>query len=241
MYFFCCHCSGFSAAAGWVDTVKKFGCRKLHLDEILSPAIRLAEDGYPVEPITAHNWARGEALLKSASSNGSELLLNGQAPKEGEIMRMPELAETMRTLARLGKKGFYRGRIAQAIVHVLEKRGGVLSLEDLAEHRNTTDTPIHVNYRGVDVYEMPPNGQGITTLLALNIMEGFKLDGLAHNSAPHLHLVIESLRLAFADTRYYVADPEFVTDIPVKGMLSKEYAETRRALINPKRAATNIV
>jgi len=114
-----------------------------------------------------------------------------------------------------------------------------MTMEDLKEHVNTQDQVISTNYRGVDVYEMPPNGQGITALLALNILEGFDLASLEHNSAQHLHYVIESLRLAFADTRYFVADPEFVS-IPVQGLLSKEYATSRRRLINPNTAIPNI-
>ncbi|OXA58616.1 putative gamma-glutamyltransferase YwrD [Folsomia candida] len=227
------------AAATWVDTIELFGSGNLTMAQILEPAIALAEDGYPVGQVTAYYWQRSEQLLRNASPNGGEMLLNGIAPKEGEIMRMPYLAETFRTLAANGKAGYYEGRIAQAIVDVVNELGGVMTLADLSSHFNTQDVPISVSYRGVDVYEMPPSGQGITALLALNILEGFFLNGLTHNSAQHLHLVIESLRIAFADTRFYVADPEFVS-VPVDGMLSKTYADQRRGLISPESAAVNI-
>lgn len=168
------------------------------------------------------------------------MLLNGVAPREGEIMKMPFLAETFRELGANKKTGFYQGRIAQAIVDVIQENGGHMSLRDLESHVNTQDEPVHVNYRGVDVYEMPPNGQGITALLALNILEGFTLEGMQHNSPEHLHVVIESLRLAFADSRFHVADPAF-DSVPVTGLLSKNYATERRKLINLQRAATDIV
>lgn len=178
-------------------------------------------------------------MLQNAS-NGSEMLLNGVAPKEGEIMKMPFLAETFRELGTNKKTGFYQGRIAQAIVDVIRENGGMMSLQDLESHDSSADEPVHVNYRGVDVYEMPPNGQGITALLALNILEGFNLEGMQHNSSEHLHIVIECLRLAFADARFYIADPAFET-VPVAGLLSKDYAAERRRLINLSRAATNFV
>ncbi|KAJ6649889.1 Glutathione hydrolase-like YwrD proenzyme [Pseudolycoriella hygida] len=225
------------AAAAWVDAVELFGSQKLTLGEILAPATRMAEEGFPVAPVCAYYWGRSERLLQNAS-NGNEMLLNGYAPKEGEIMKMPFLAETFRELAANKKNGFYQGRIAQAIVDVIQENGGHMTLSDLQNHVSTQDEPVHVNYRGVDVYEMPPNGQGITALLALNILEGFNLDGMRHNSPEHLHIIIESLRLAFADARFYIADPAFES-VPVAGLLSKEYAAERRSLINLQRAANN--
>lgn len=226
--------------AGWVDTVEQFGSGNLSLSQILDPAINLAEKGYPVNVVTAHSWKKAEANLQSASANGGEMLLNGFAPGEGQIMKMPFLAQTFREIGTKGKAGFYEGKIAESIVEVVRERGGVLAAEDLKAHTNTFDEPIHVNYRGVDVYEIPPNGQGITALLALNILEGFDISSLEHNSSQHLHYVIESLRFAFADTRHYVADPTFVP-VPVEGLISKAYAAQRRALINPTQAATTIV
>lgn len=224
-----------------MDTVNLYGSGNLTLSQILEPAISLAENGYPVGQVTSHYWARSEALLQNASPNGNEMLRNGVAPKEGEIMTMPFLAETFRVLGTQGKIGFYGGgRISQAIVDVIALTGGIMTLRDLTDHFNTQDEPIHVNYRGVDVYEIPPNGQGITALIALNILEGFDVSKLEHNSVEHIHLVIESLRLAFADTRFFVADPQFQT-VPVEGLISKEYAAQRRALIDLQSAAADFV
>ncbi|KAG4072409.1 hypothetical protein HA402_004341 [Bradysia odoriphaga] len=223
------------AAAAWVDTVEQFGSGNLTLSEVLAPATKMAEEGFPVAQVCAYYWGRSESILQNAT-NGTEMLLNGLAPREGEIMKMPFLAETFRELGTNNKSGFYQGRIAQAIVDVINENGGVMSLADLETHVSTQDEPVHVNYRGVDVYEMPPNGQGITALLALNILEGFNLQGMQHNSPEHLHIVIESLRLAFADARFYIADPAFES-VPVAGLLSKDYATERRGLISLQRAA----
>jgi gamma-glutamyltranspeptidase/glutathione hydrolase len=153
----------------------------------------------------------------------------------GEIFRNPGLARTFETIAREGASAFYQGEIAEAIVGVIKEAGGVLSAQDLASHISTWEQPISVDYRGYRVYECPPNGQGITALIALNILEGFDLGALGSLSTERLHLVIEALRLAFADSRWYVADPKFA-HIPMKELLSKEYAESRRKLIDPKHA-----
>jgi gamma-glutamyltranspeptidase/glutathione hydrolase len=221
------------ACAGWFDLIEKHG--SLSMSEILAPAIRLASEGFPVAPITSRSWAFGaERQLKSAL-NGVELTIDGRAPKAGEIFRNPGLARTFETIAREGASAFYQGQIAEAIVGVIQEAGGVLSAEDLASHVSTWEQPISVDYCGYRVYECPPNGQGITALIALNILEGFELGALASLSTERLHLVIEALRLAFADSRWYVADPKF-SHIPVKELLSKEYAAARRKLIDPKRA-----
>ncbi len=224
------------ACAGWFDLIARHGSRPM--SEILAPAIRLAEEGFPVAPITAYFWQRGaERQLKSAL-NGHELTLNGRGPKAGEIFRNPGLARTFRRIAEEGPRVFYEGEIARAIAEVVQQAGGCLSEEDLASHTSSWENPISVTYRGLRVYECPPNGQGLTALLALNLLEGFDLSSFASLSTPRLHLVIEALRLAFADSRWYVADPAF-TEIPLKALLSKEYAATRRSLINPQRATLN--
>jgi gamma-glutamyltranspeptidase / glutathione hydrolase len=160
----------------------------------------MAEDGFPVAPVSASAWASGYAQLRN-SANGDEMLLDGRPPLAGQILQLPTLANTFRELASKGKAGFYEGRVAQAIVDVVTQLGGVMSLEDLKNHISTFEDPIHVNYRGVDVYEIPPNGQGITALMALNFLKGFDVSGLKYHSKEHLHLLIESLRFAFADAR----------------------------------------
>ncbi|MHA2357262.1 MAG: gamma-glutamyltransferase [Candidatus Heimdallarchaeaceae archaeon] len=225
------------AAAGWVDTVERFG--SLPLKEILQPAIELAESGFPVAPLTARSWKRSEQLLKKGPY-GDEMLLNGKAPEEGEIMKNPTLAQTFRELAEHGKKGFYEGRIAEATIELIQEFGGVMSLDDLKNHENTFDQPISTDYRGVEVYEIPPNGQGITALIALNILEEHDIADMQHSSVEHLHLMIESMRIAFADTRWYVADPD-VVHVPIKELISKEYASERRKLIDFNKATLDVI
>lgn len=153
--------SPYRAAAGWVDTIEQFGSKKLTLAQILQPAIDLAIEGFPVGQICAEGWKVHYHSLLTASPNGAELLDENQLPpKEGQIFKNPNLARTFQDLASNGKAGFYSGRVAKAIVDVMKTVGGFVTEEDLATHENTMDIPIHVNYHGVDVYEIPPNGQG---------------------------------------------------------------------------------
>ncbi len=224
------------ACAGWCDLVARHGT--LAMAEVLAPAIRLAEEGAPIAPLTSYFWQRGVERQLRTAPNGLELTLDGRAPAAGEVFRNPGLARTLRAVAEGGKAAFYQGEIARAIVDVLTQAGGLMRLDDLAEHTSTWETPISVTYRGVRVFECPPNGQGITALMALNILEGFDLASLPPLSVQRLHLEIEALRLAFADARWYVADPSLV-DIPLDGLLSKDYAAARRALIDPARATIN--
>jgi gamma-glutamyltranspeptidase / glutathione hydrolase len=221
------------ACAGWFDLIEKHG--SLSMVEILSPAIRLAEEGFPVAPITAYSWQRGvERQLKSAP-NGIELTINGRGPNAGEIFHNPGLARTFKKIAEGGKSAYYQGEIAEAIVKVIKESGGCMSAEDLASHVSTWEEPLSVTYRGYRVFECPPNGQGITALIALNILEDFDLAALKSLSTDRMHLLIEALRLAFADARWYVADPAF-SNIPIEELLSKNYADERRKLIDLKHA-----
>ncbi|MCB9135189.1 MAG: gamma-glutamyltransferase family protein [Anaerolineales bacterium] len=226
------------ACAGWCDLVARHG--RLPLADVLAPAIRLAEEGFPVAPITAHYWARGAERQLAHAPNGHELTLDGRAPRAGEIFRNPGLARTFRLIAEGGKDAYYRGPIAEAIVRVLRDAGGVMSLDDLATHTSTWDTPISTTYRGYRIWECPPNGQGLAALLALNLLEGFDLTEHAPLSTQRFHLMIEAMRLAFADTRWYVADPKF-NPAPLEDLLSKTYAAERRALIHPTRATLDQV
>ena len=221
------------ACAGWCDLIEKHG--SLSMGEILAPAIRLADEGFPVAPLTSYFWARGADRQLKSALNGHELTIDGRAPKAGEIFRNPGLAKTLSVVARENNRGFYQGQIAESIVSVIKEAGGCLSEDDLASHVSTWESPISVDYRGLRVYECPPNGQGITALIALNILEGFDLASLESLSTEKMHLMIEALRLAFADARWYVADPAF-SKIPVDELLSKEYANERRKLIDRKRA-----
>ena len=221
------------ACAGWFDLIEKHGTKSM--SEILAPAIRLAEEGFPVAPLTSYFWQRGaERQLKSAL-NGIELTMDGHAPQAGEIFKNPGLAHTFKRIAEGGKQAFYQGEIGEALANVIQQAGGCLTTEDLAEHVSTWEKPISVTYHGYRVYECPPNGQGITALMALNLLGGFDLSSLDLISADRLHLEIEALRLAFVDARWYVSDPKF-SNIPVEQLLSKEYANERRKLIDPRRA-----
>ncbi|KLO13562.1 hypothetical protein SCHPADRAFT_940231 [Schizopora paradoxa] len=210
------------AAAAWVNTVEKLGSGKLSVAEVLAPAIRLAEEGVAVSEIHGYAWMCSENLRKHASPNGDAMLLNGHAPKPG--------------------------RIAQAIVDLIQSKGGVMELDDLAKHETSFVEPIKYTYGGeVTVYECPPNGQGITALLALGILDNIQeqqiskpLLEMEHNSAEYLHLLVESLRLAFADSQYYVADPE-VQHVPVKQLLSKEYLSKRAKLFDPKKTNPEVI
>ncbi len=220
------------ACAGWCDLIERYG--RLPLRESLAPAIRLAEDGFPVAPLTAHYWRQAESLL-AAAPGGQAMTIGGRAPRAGEIFRNPGLARTLRAVAEGGREAFYQGSIAESITQAVQAAGGVLSRDDLAEHRSTWDEPISTTYRGWRVWECPPNGQGLTALLALNILEGFDLARLDPLGDERWHLIIEALRLAFADTRWHIADPS-VVNVPTAGLLSKAYAAERRAIINPRQA-----
>ncbi len=221
------------ACAGWCDLIEKHGTKSMA--EILAPAIKLAEEGFPVAPITSHFWQRGAGRQLASAPNGIELTIDGRGPHAGEIFKNPGLARTFKKVAEGGKKIFYQGEIAGAIAKVIKQAGGCLTIDDLAAHVSTWETPSSITYRGYRVYECPPNGQGITALIALNLLEGFDLSKLDALSLDRLHLEIESMRLAFADARWYVSDPKF-SNIPIAGLLSKEYANERRKLIDPRRA-----
>lgn len=225
------------APAAWCDLIERFG--QLPLSTTLAPAIKLAEEGFPVAPITAHYWNLAAGRQLKTAVNGRELTLDGRSPQPGEIWRNPGLARTLRLLAEGGKAAYYTGPIAEAIVAVLREAGGCMALDDLATHTSTWAEPISTTYRGLRVYECPPNGQGLAALLALNILEGFELFAMPALSPNRLHLEIEAMRLAFADARRFVADPA-IHPAPLAGLLSKEYAAARRDQIDPRRALPHV-
>ncbi|KAF7320145.1 Gamma-glutamyltranspeptidase [Mycena kentingensis (nom. inval.)] len=236
------------AAAAWVDTVEKLGGGNLSVADVLAPAIRLAEEGVPVSEIHGLSWKRSENLLKTASPNGEEMLLDGKAPRIGQIFKFPNLAQTFREVATKGKDGFYKGRVAEAIIKLIQSKGGVMELEDLAAHSTTFVEPIKYTYANeVTLYECPPNGQGLTALIALGILESLQELGIVkpllemeHNSAEYLHILIEAMRLAFADTQWYVADPD-MEHVPVEELLSKKYLDSRAKLIDPLKTNPKVV
>lgn len=224
------------ACAGWFDLIERFG--NLSMEKILSPAIRLATEGFPVAPITAYFWQRGAQNQLTKAAGGHELTIGGRGPSAGEMFRNPGLAKTFTYIAESGKAGFYQGKISEAIAQVVQSSGGCLTLEDLAAHESTWEEPIFTSYQGVNIWECPPNGQGLTALLALNILESFNIAKLQPMSAKRLHLMIEALRLAFADTRWFIADPKF-SSVPVTELLSKAYAQERSKKINPNQAVVD--
>ncbi len=221
------------ACAGWCNLIEQHGTRSLR--EILAPAIQLAEAGFPVAPMTSYFWERGAQRQLKAAANGAEMTIDGRGPRPGEIFKNPGLARTLKKVAEGGKRAFYQGEIAEAIVEVIKQSGGCMTTADLADHTSSWDTPISVTYRGHRVFECPPNGQGLTALIALNLLEGFDLARLDPISADRLHLQIEALRLAFLDSRWYVADPT-ISSIPLEQLLSKAYSDERRKLIDPHQA-----
>lgn len=221
------------ACAAWCDLADRHG--RLPLADDLAPAIELAERGFPVAPITAHFWALGARGQLSTALGGRELTLGGRAPQPGELFRNPGLARTLRTVAERGLQGFYRGEIASAIAQAVQTSGGVLDQADLAAHHSSWEPPISTDYRGVRIWECGPNGQGLAALLALNLLSGFDLAAMPALGVDRLHLMLEALRLAFADARWFVADPEF-NPPPLERLLSDEYAAARRAQIDPARA-----
>lgn len=218
---------------GWVTLLEKYGTMKL--SDVLSPAIECAENGFPVMEKTAEDWNAEVPKLKQTPAAAANYLIDGRAPGPGEVFRQPKLARTLRTLARGGRDAFYKGEIAKAIVDYCEKNGGFISLADLAAQKSDWVEPISTTYRGYTVYEIPPNGQGLTALLTLNILEGFDLAALSKDPVRYYHTLIEATKLAFADRNRYIADPAFAK-VPVDELLSKDYAARRRALINPNKA-----
>ncbi|KAG6911983.1 hypothetical protein DXG01_000231 [Tephrocybe rancida] len=237
-------CAG--AAAAWVDTVSKFGSGQLSVADVLEPAIRLAEEGVPVSELHSHAWQRSEKLIKNASPNGDEMLLNGKAPLPGQVVKLPNLAQTFRDLAIKGKDGFYKGRVAQAIVDVIQSRGGVMELEDLAKHATDFVEPISYTYGDVTL-ALQTDKASLTALMALGVLESLQEQGISrplsemeHNSPEYLHTIIEALRLAFSDTEWYVTDPE-VEHVPVAQLLSKAYLAERAKLFDPTKTNPKVI
>ncbi len=221
------------AVDGWLSLVERFG--RLKMDRILAPAIEYADQGFPVSEIIANEWLAQAAKLARDPWAAKTYLPGGKPPSQGDIASNKNLAATFRLIAAGGRKEFYEGGIAAKIVASVQARGGVLGAIDLAEHRSEWVKPIGVNYKGLDFYELPPNGQGVVALEMLNILEGYDLKSWGHNSAEYLHHLVEAKKLAFADRDYFITDPDFAP-IPLERLLSKTYAAERRKLISPDRA-----
>src|SRR6266849_4215212 len=222
------------AVDGWFEALGRFGT--LPVESILAPAIEYAENGVPVTAKLSGWLTRAELLLKRWDSSANIFLADKRPPRSGELLRQPQLARTYRTLAKEGRDAFYKGPLARSITDYVQRSGGVLSMEDMQQHHSDWVEPISTNYRGYDVYEFPPNTQGIAALEMLNIIEGYDLKSLGHQTAPYLHILLEAKKLAFADRDSYVSDPDFV-NVPVDQLLSKSYAEHQRQRIDLKKAS----
>src|SRR5580765_7009551 len=221
----------------WSELHKKFG--KLKLSDDLAPAVKYAEEGFPVTELIAYYWSLSPRLYKGLPGDFLEnytLDGKGRTPAKGDIFKNPALAKTLRLIGEKGREAFYKGEIADKIDKFMRENGGFLRKADFEKHTSTWVDPVSTNYRGYDVFELPPNGQGIATLQILNILEGFDLKSMGRNSAETLHAMIEAKKIAWADRAKFYADPEFAK-IPLAGLLSKEYAGERRKLIDPGHAA----
>lgn len=222
---------------GWFELHKKFG--NLSMQDILQPAINYAKNGFPVTELIAYYW-QGNARYLQRFPNFKEIFMpGGRTPQKGEIFKNPYLAETLSELASQGRNYFYKGEIARTIDKFIREQGGFLSYEDLAAHHSEWVEPISTNYRGYDLWELPPNGQGTAALQILNILEGFDIASMGFGSAEYIHNFVEAKKLAFEDRAKYYADPGFA-DIPLDWLISKEYGKERRELINTDRAAQRL-
>ena len=221
---------------GWFELHKKFG--SLPMEKILSHAIHYAKNGFPVHDELALSLARVPNNYGKFPNVKEHYYPNGSVPKRGDIFKNPALANTLEKIAKGGRDTFYKGDIARTIDAFMKKNDGFLSYNDLADHTSTWIDPVSVNYRGYDVWELPPNGQGIAALQMLTILEGYDFSKIPYGSAEHIHLFTEAKKLVFEDRAKYYADPEF-SEIPVKELISEEYAAKRRQLINPNRAAAH--
>lgn len=224
-------------AAGWHAMREKFGTKTFQ--ELLSPAIHYANEGFPVAEMTAMLWARSKALHSRTASATKTFLIGGEAPKAGDTFRNPDLAKSLRLIAEKGRDGFYVGPTAEAIVNVIRANGGTMTAADLAEFQPEWVEPITTTYRGWTVAQIPPQTQGIAALMMLNLMERFPMSEWGFHSADALHAMIEAKKLAYADMLKYVGDPRF-SAVPVSGMLSKDRATARAGLIDMKKAACKV-
>jgi gamma-glutamyltranspeptidase/glutathione hydrolase len=219
---------------GWFELHARFG--KIPMKELLQPAISYARNGFPVTEVIAEGWALNAKVLAKYPNYAETYMPNGRAPAKGEIFRNPLLANTLSAIAEGGRDAFYQGEIAQRIEKYMRANGGYLTAADMAAHHSEWVEPVSTNYRGYDVWELPPNTQGVAALEMLNILEPYDLKSMGFGSPQYLHLFLEAKKLAFEDRARFYADPEFAK-IPLKMLLSKDYAAKRRALIKPDKAA----
>lgn len=218
---------------GWFELHKKFG--SMEMKDILAPSIQYAREGFPVTELIGHYLSLSSRRFKDLPNFAETYMPNGELLNKGSVFKNPQLANTYEIIADKGRNGFYKGKIAKTIANFIKEQGGFLSTKDLANHTSEWVTPLSTNYRGYDVWELPPNGQGIAALQILNIMEAYDVKSMGFGSEEYIHHFVEAKKLAFEDRAKYYADPDF-NKLPTEQLISKEYAEKRRALIK-KRAA----
>ena len=219
---------------GWYALHERYG--KLPMSELLAPAVRYADEGFPLSPVIAANWASGLPRFRDKPGYADVFMPGGDAPKAGQSFRNPALARTLEAIAAGGRDAFYGGPITDAIVRYSDANGGFFTRPDFENHTSTWDEPVHVRYRGYDVWELPPPGQGIAALQMLNMLETFDLAGMGRESADFWHVLTEAKKVAFADRARYYADPAFAA-VPLEGLIDKEYARERARHIDMARAA----
>lgn len=222
------------AVDGWYTLHERFG--HVPMPELLAPAIQYATEGFPVTEVIAGQWAASAQGRVEYPGFSDIYLPNGRTPRKGEIFKNPALARTLRLIAENGRDVFYEGAIAKTIDAFMRKHGGFIRYDDLAAHSSDWVEPVSTNYRGYEVWELPPNGQGIAVLQMLNILEGYDIASMGFDSPEYLHFLVEAKKLAFEDRARFYGDPTF-NKIPVEQLISKKYAAERRALINPSQAA----
>jgi gamma-glutamyltranspeptidase/glutathione hydrolase len=218
----------------WCELSKRFG--KLPLEKVLAPAIRYAREGAPITELIAFYWQRNAAVLEKFENFKETYMPNGHAPRTGEVFANPRLAATLERIAKGGRDAFYGGEVAQTIEAYMKRNGGFLTAEDMAAHHSEWVEPVSTSYRGYDVWELPPNGQGIAALEMLNLLEGYDVKAMGFGTPAYVHAFVEAKKLAFEDRARLYADPAFVK-VPVAELISKKYADERRKLIRLDRAA----
>ena len=222
---------------GWFELHNKFG--KIKMRDILNPTIKYAEDGFPVTELVSYYMDVASDNFKNYPNFKETFFIDDSTPLKGQVFKNPDLANTLRTIVKSGKKGFYEGEIAHRIANFVQDQGGFLSYDDLKNHRSEWIEPVSTNYRGFDVWELPPNGQGIAALQILNLLEGYDIRSMGFGSADYIHHFVEAKKIAFADRAKYYADMDF-NEIPVEYLISKEYADIRRKDINSENSAPTV-
>ena len=223
---------------GWFELHKKFG--KIKMRDILSPTIKYAEDGFPVSELVSYYMKNASNNFKEYPNFKETYYINDSTPKKGQIFKNPDLAKTLRVIAKKGKEGFYEGEVANSIANFIQDQGGFLSYDDLKNHKSEWIDPVSTNYRGYDVWELPPNGQGIAALQILNLLEAYDIKSMGFGSADYIHHFVEAKKIAFADRAKYYADMDF-NKIPVEYLISKEYADIRRKEISSENASKRVL